>query len=136
MIDRAWIEIRIPLLALVLMTAGCSMSEFLPNWTGEGVAGPIPAYRRLIAPRVGSIVGNPGAGRMRISEARRVDSLKGASWLVCLEVENAPLLRYYAVFIQRESIVDSRLSVVIDQCEQQPYTAFDWIAEAAVPSAR
>ena len=73
---------------------------------------------------------------MRISEARRVDSLKGASWLVCLEVENSPLLRYYAVFIQRDRIVDSRLSVVIDQCEQQPYAAFDWVAEANNPPAR
>jgi hypothetical protein len=117
-----------PLLAS--MVGGCSISEFLPNWSAEGVAGPVPAYRTIIAQRVNSIVGESSPGRVRISDARRVDSLKGASWLVCLEVGTAPLPRYYAVFIQRERIVDSRLSVVIDQCEQQGYAAFDWMAEA------
>jgi hypothetical protein len=130
MMYRGWIEVRILALLLGSMAGGCSISEFLPNWSGEGIAGPAPAYRTIIAPQVNGIVGKSGTERIRISEARRADSLKGASWLVCLEVESSPLLRYYAVFIQRDRIVDSRLSVVIDQCEQQPYAAFDWMAEA------
>jgi hypothetical protein len=130
MVGRRCIVRRIltPLLASAL--GGCSISEFLPNWSAEGVAGPAPAYRSIVAPRVNGIVGKVEPGGMRISDARRVDSLKGASWLVCLEVGSAPLPRYYAVFIQRDRVVDSRLSVVIDQCEQQAYAAFDWMAEA------
>ena len=123
-----------PLLAS--MFGGCSISEFLPNWSAEGVAGPAPSYRYLVANQVKRIVGDPRSGGLRISEARRVDSLKGASWLVCLEVEHSPLPRYYAVFIQRDRIVDSRLSVMIDQCEQQSYAAFDWVAQANIPPGR
>jgi hypothetical protein len=123
-----------PLLASVL--GGCSISEFLPNWTAEGVAGPAPSHRTIVARQIKQVLGNPGNADLRISEARRVDSLKGASWLVCLEVENSPLLRYYAVFIQRDRIVDSRLSVVIDQCEQQAYAAFDQVAEVEQPPGR
>jgi hypothetical protein len=132
--DRMALCILTPLLGAAL--GGCSMLEFLPDWSAEGVAGPAPAYRTILAPQVRSIVGNIEPTSTRISDARRVDSFKGASWLVCLEVGTAPLPRYYAVFIQRDRIVDSRLSVVIDQCEQQPYAAFDWAAEVARASAR
>jgi hypothetical protein len=133
---RSWIQTRILALLLPLICGGCSISEFLPNWSAEGVAGPAPPHRTIIAHRVKDIVGDPGTARLRISEGRRVDSLKGASWLVCLEVENSPLLRYYAVFIQRDRIVDSRLSVMIDQCEQQSFAAFDWVAQANIPPGR
>jgi hypothetical protein len=134
MVDRTCVALGFPLLMLAAVLGGCSISEFLPNWTAEGVAGPAPAYRFIVANRVKTIVGNSESS-MRISDVRRVDSFKGASWLVCLEVGNAPLPRYYAVFIQRDRIVDSRLSVVIDQCEQQAYAAFDWRAEtAALPT--
>jgi len=136
MVDRNWIAVRIlpPLLASLL--GGCSITEFLPNWTSEGIAGPAPAYRTIVAQGIKGIVGNPERTSLRISDARRVDSLKGASWLVCLELDNSPLPRYYAIFIQRERVVDSRLSVVIDQCEQQPFAAFDWVAEVNNPQGR
>ena len=130
---RGWIQFRVLALLLASTVGACSISEFLPNWSADGVAGPAPPYRTVIAHQVKQVVGDPGSANLRISEARRVDSLKGASWLVCLEVENSPLLRYYAVFIQRDRIVESRLSVVIDQCEQQPYAVFDWMAEARRP---
>jgi hypothetical protein len=131
MVDRDCIALCILMPLLGAALGGCSMLEFLPNWSAEGIAGPAPSYRTIVAPQVRAIVGNIEPARMRISDARRVDSFKGASWLVCLEVGTAPLPRYYAVFIQRERIVESRLSVVIDQCEQQPYAAFDWAAETA-----
>ena len=94
--------------------------------------------RRSRANELAAIVGDPGkAGTFQISGSRRMSSLKGASWLVCLRTQNFPLLpRYYAVFMQREHIVDSRLSVLIDQCEIQSYTPFDWIADANAPPAR
>jgi hypothetical protein len=133
---RGLVQTRALALLLPLICGGCSISEFLPNWSAEGVAGPAPAYRTIIAHRVREIVGDPGTAQLRISDGRRVDSLKGASWLVCLEVENSPLLRYYAVFIQRDRIVDSRLSVIIDQCEQQSYAPFDWVAQVTIPSGR
>lgn len=121
---------------LVLILGACSISEFLPNLTPEDVAGAEPPYRFIIANRLKDVVGNPAdAGELQISAPRRVNSIKGASWLVCIKTQRHPLPRFYAVFFQRDRIVDSRLSVVIDQCELQSYTPFDWIADANnVPS--
>ena len=129
------------LLVLTLMAAplgGCSISGLLPDWTSTDVAGPEPAYRFVIANDLKTIVGDPAkAGTFAISGARRVDSLKGTSWLVCIRTQNFPLLpRYHAVFMQREHVVDSRLSVLIDQCELQSYSPFDWIADANAPPVR
>jgi hypothetical protein len=133
---------RLPLLLLLLLLllfpalGGCSISGFLPDWTSEDVAGPLPAdYRFAIANRLMDIVGKPaGAGALEISSPRRVDSLKGASWIACIKVNQFPLLpRHYAVFFQRNQIVDSRLSVLVDQCEFQSYEPFDFAAEADKP---
>ena len=130
--------VRAPAILLVLVLGGCSISGLLPDWTSPEVAGPEPAYRFIIANSLAGIVGNPAnAGTFEISDLRRVDSLKGASWLICIRVQNFPQLpRHYAVFLQRERIVDSRLSVLIDQCEIQTYLPFDWIADANAPPVR
>jgi hypothetical protein len=130
--------VRAPAILLVLVLGGCSISGLLPDWTSPDVAGPEPAYRFIIANGLVGIVGNPAnAGTFEISDLRRVDSLKGASWLICIRVQNFPQLpRHYAVFLQRERIVDSRLSVLIDQCEMQSYLPFDWIADANAPPVR
>jgi len=122
----------------VLTLGACSISGLLPDWTSPGVAGPEPAYRFIIANNRVVIVGTPsGAGTFEISGLRRVDSLKGASWLACIKVQNFPQLpHYYSVFLQKDRLVDSRLSVLIDQCELQTYSSFDWVADAKAPPVR
>jgi hypothetical protein len=129
---------RASAILLALTLGACSVSGLLPDWTSVDVAGPEPAYRFVIANDLAAIVGDPAkAGTFEISGSRRMSSLKGASWLVCLRAQNFPLLpRYYGVFLQREHVVDSRLSVLIDQCELQSYTPFDWIADANAPPVR
>jgi hypothetical protein len=84
------------------------------------------------------VTGDPAkAGTFEISAPRRVDSLKGASWVSCVRTQKFPLFpRYYAVFLQRDRIVDSRLSVLIDQCELQTYSPFVWNADANAPPVR
>jgi hypothetical protein len=125
-------------LMLCLGLAACSVSGLLPDWMSPDVAGPEPAYRYIIATHLREVVGEPSqSGTFEISAVRRVESLKGASWQACVKTQKFPLLpRYYAVFIQRERIADSRVSVLIDQCELQSYTPFDWIAEGSAPPAR
>jgi hypothetical protein len=122
----------------VLTLGACSIAGLVPDWTSTDVAGPEPAYRFVIANDLATIVGDPAkAGTFAISGVRRVNSLKGTSWLVCIRTQNFPLLpRYHAVFIQREHVVDSRLSVLIDQCELQSYSPFDWIADGNAPPDR
>jgi hypothetical protein len=122
-------------LLLMLTLGACAISGLLPDWMSEDVAGPEPAYRFIIANRLAGIVGPPNlAGTLEISGARRVSSFKGASWLVCIKAQRFPLLpRFYAVFIQRNQIIDSRLSVLIDQCELQSFVPFNWALDAISP---
>jgi len=121
-----------------LMLGGCALSGLLPDWTSTDVAGAEPAYRFMIANKLREIVGDAApTDTLQISTAARIDSLKGASWRVCLKAQKFPLLpRYYAVFFQRGQIVDSRLSVLIDQCEIQSYAAYDWRSDMNNPEAR
>ena len=123
---------------LGLTLGACSASGFLPDWTSSDAAGPEPAARFLISNRMNDIVGDPSkAGTFEISAAQRVDSIKGASWQVCLKTQNFPRLpNFYAVFIQRDRVTDSRFSVLIDHCELQTFRPFDWSADANNPSAR
>ena len=129
---------KLPLLLLLAaqMLGGCSISGLLPDWTSDDAAGPEPAgYRFFIANRLSGIIGNVDRTHLEISKPQRVDSTKGASWLVCLKRNDTalPLPRYYAVFFQRGEIADSRLSVLIDHCELQTYAPFDWVADANAP---
>jgi hypothetical protein len=130
--------VRAPAVLLVLTLGACSISGLLPDWTSPDAAGPEPAYRFIIANGLAGIVGNPSsAGTLEISGLRRVDSLKGSSWLVCLRTQSFPQLPlHYAVFLQKEHVVDSRLSVLIDQCELQSYSSFDWVADANAAPVR
>jgi hypothetical protein len=119
---------------LALAVGACSVSELLPSAPADP-AGPEPAYRSIIAGQIAGLIGDPSkAGLVQISNVRRVEfSFKGASWLACLKLSTGALPRYYAVFIQNNKIVDSRLSVLLDQCELQSFGPFDWAAEAKEP---
>jgi hypothetical protein len=118
--------VRIVTLLLTLALGACSVSGLWPDWQSEDMAGPEPDYRLIVTNGLNGIVGSPNIdGTVQISGVRRVSSLKGAAWVVCLRTQQLPLPpRHYAVFIQRNQIVSSRLSVVIDQCELQTYTPF------------
>ncbi len=122
-------------IASTLMLGGCALSGLLPDWTSTDVAGPEPAYRFLIANKLKDVLGDAApSDTLEISKAARIESLKGASWRVCVKAQKFLLPpRYYAVFFQRDQMVDSRLSVLIDQCELQSYSSFDWKTEANNP---
>lgn len=119
----------------VLMLGGCAISGLLPDWTSTDAAGPEPAYKFLIANKLKEIMGDAApTDTLEISTVERLESLKGASWRVCIKAQKFLLPpRYYAVFFQRDQMVDSRLSVLIDQCEIQSFSAFDWKTEANNP---
>jgi hypothetical protein len=122
-------------IASTLLLGGCALSGLLPDWTSTDVAGPEPAYKFLIANKLKEVLGDAApSDTLEISKAERLESLKGASWRVCVKAQKFLLPpRYYAVFFQRDQLIDSRLSVLIDQCEIQSYSAFDWKTEANNP---
>ena len=122
-------------LCSALLLGGCAVSGLLPDWMSTDVAGPEPAYRFIIANKLKEVLGDAApTDRLEITGAARIDSLKGATWRVCLKAQKFPLLpRYYAIFFQSGQMVDTRLSVLIDQCELQGYAPFDWQTEMNKP---
>jgi hypothetical protein len=116
--------------AMAMLVAGCSLGDtvLLPS---ERVAGPPPLYRKLIAGGLAGIVGDPKrVGPLQISGLRQVDSYKGPAWLVCLRAapDGRPL--DHAVFIQNEKIVDSRLAVRTDRCDEQAFEPFGALTDS------
>jgi hypothetical protein len=131
---------------LALTLGGCAVSDRLPgppsppatpplpelpDLSPSGIAGPEPtAYRAVIGISLRGIMGDPQrAGALQITEPRRFPSLRGPAWIVCVKTSHFPLPRYYAIVFQHSRIVESRLSVVLDHCELQSYTPYDWSAE-------
>jgi hypothetical protein len=130
------------LLLLSLMLGGCSMSGSIPDWVSDDAAGPEPTnYRFIVANGLSTILGarDTGVRLLEISNPRRVDVVKGATWMVCVRSLSYPARQpraYYSVFIQREKIVDSRMSVGTDQCESEPYAPFEWSVDVDNPTLR
>ncbi len=127
-------------LLLLLVLGGCAVSGLFPDWVSDDAAGPEPAnYRFIIANGLGGIIGGTDDANSRlldITAPRRVDATKGATWMVCVKALRFPSRTpraYYAVFIQRGRMVESRLSVVLDQCESQPYSPFEWSVDINNP---
>jgi hypothetical protein len=98
------------------------MVETGPPPRGSGLPGPEPAYRQIVAGDLAGIMGpSAGAGSVEISGLRRVDSIKGPSWLTCVRSNVGAQSRSFAVYIQDQRIVDSRMAVLIDRCDEQAY---------------
>ena len=62
----------------------------------------------------------PAAGRLRM-----VEHLKGPAWLTCLKIDARGHPQLYAIFIQNGRVIDSRASVVVDQCQKESYDPFE-----------
>jgi hypothetical protein len=127
------------LLLMFLALGGCAVPDSILEGVTDSAAGPEPVnYRFIVANGLNSIIGprNIENRLLEISAPRRIDAVKGAVWVVCVKALRYPsrLPRgYYAVFIQREKIVDSRISVGLDQCEAQPYSPFEWSVDMDHP---
>jgi hypothetical protein len=126
-------------LLLTLALGGCALSGLVPDWSSDDAAGPEPTnYRFIVANGLDRIMGDkdPNNRLLEITASRRVNSTKGASWMVCVRALRHPSRlpsAHYAVFIQRDKIAESRLSVVVDQCESQAYSPFEWKADIDRP---
>jgi hypothetical protein len=128
------------MLTLAIVLAGCALPLDAPDWLSDDAAGPEPYnYRFTLANALNTIIGgrdDPQSRILEISRPRRVNSTRGASWLVCirwLRYASRTPRAHYAVFLQRDKIVESRLSAVLDQCEGQPYTPFTWSTDIDHP---
>ena len=136
------------LLLLALTLGGCSMSV-IPDWISEDAAGPEPTNYRFVVANglvtgvsgVSAIIGRSDAASLvlEISTPRRVDVAKGATWMVCVRTLSYPARQprsYHSVFIRHERIIDSRISVGVDQCERETYTPFEWSVDVNNPTSK
>jgi hypothetical protein len=111
------------LAALAAALAGCSASDLTP---ATAIDLPQPNYRRVVADNAKVVIPNVGSvGDLEISGVRLVDHLKGPAWLTCLKVDAHGKPQNYALFIQGDRIIDSRIGIVIDQCYKQTFEPFD-----------
>jgi hypothetical protein len=62
---------------------------------------------------------------LEIAAPRWVHAETGWNWLVCLRFEDRGHRRYYALFIQGDSVVNSRYEILTDRCGAQQYVPFD-----------
>lgn len=131
--QRDRLAVRACLLALGLALGGCSASEVVPNWTPATAANtataladlPPPNHRRIVGDSIKTVLPMiESLGDLEISGARPVDHLKGPAWLTCLKVDAHGKPQHYALFIQGDKIIDSRVSVVIDRCYKETFEPF------------
>jgi len=142
-------------LLLFLTLGGCSLSNSFPDQVSNEVDGPPVNYRYTIANELPAIMGakEPNSRFLEITPPRLVDKAKGAIWMVGIKPSRFAATRgaiwmvcvkalrypsrtpqaYYAVFIQNDKMLSSRLSVVLDQCESQTYSPFEWTVDVDNP---
>src|SRR5262249_14782920 len=117
--------VRAYLLALAVTLAGCSASEVVQNLP-TALDLPQPNYRRVVADNVKAIISNVASvGDFELSGVRLADPLKGPAWLICLKVDAHGKPQNYALFIQGDKIIASRIGIVIDQCYKQTFEPSD-----------
>jgi len=127
--------VRAYILVLTLTLAGCTASEIVQNWTAPPAPDlSQPDHRRIVGANIKRLLPyQTELGELEISEARLVDHLKGPAWLTCLKLDARGNPRHYAIFIKDGKIIDTRASVVIDQCHKASYTLLEIPTPAKKP---
>jgi len=116
-------------LALTLLTLPCcgelaQTSEVMPP-------GPEPPYVPLVANHLRTVLVNLSFyDGFEISGLRWVHSIGGWNWLACVHFRDRGHRRTYALFVERDAVVDARYAVETDACESQAFTQFDVMSGA------
>lgn len=122
-----------------LVLGGCSIGGI-----GSRILDPVlpgdPPDMQVVATKIGDVFrpaklpGNP-----EISFARAAHPSSPAPWVVCLRSDASDPTPVYAVFLQKNDIVSSRIAVVLDGCRQahfEPVERFVSSSPAEPPAPR
>jgi hypothetical protein len=93
---------------------------------------PVPPenYGALVSTTLKGFKGFPDYRDFGISGLRWVHAASGWNWLTCVRYVDHGQQRFYAFFINGNSVVNARYDVRTDQCAAQQYQPFDAAAGA------
>jgi hypothetical protein len=133
--------VRAYALGLTMLLGGCSASEIVQNWSSAPVSDlSQPNHRRIVGENIKTLFPDSKVlGDLEISGVRLVEHFRGQVWRTCLKIDAHVQPQLYAIFIQDGKIIDSRASIVIDQCGRESYEPFELPPpkpETCVPPAR
>lgn len=98
---------------------------------------PVPPYRKLVSATMKTLSSPIDPAGLQISEPRWIERVGGPAWIVCLKTNpRSSGAVYYAFFIQKEKVVDTRTAIGTDRCVHQDFVPFDVTAAAATAEAR
>ena len=120
----AWALLLPAWLGLSAALSGCAG---LAAGNGEmPLTGPDPTYREVVAAHLKRVLKNYASyDSFEISDPRWVHSIKGWTWLTCVRFRDQGRVRSYALFLDRNKIVDDRFAVQTDSCDLQAYYPFE-----------
>jgi hypothetical protein len=106
-----------------LLLAGCSLGFVLDGSSQAPVApSPDPDYKQLVADNIPlQFFGRPQPAAMQISALRPTAPLQQGDWMACLKGVDKGQDVVYGVFLRNYEVVNFRLAVMIDHCENQVY---------------
>ena len=125
-------------LALAVTLGGCSASELVQNLPAAPAPDlSQPNHRRIVADNIRVVFPKETpSGELQISGIRLIDHLKGPAWLTCVKIETRETPQFFAIFIQGDKIIDSRVALMIDQCYKDTYEPFEIAAFATKPATK
>jgi hypothetical protein len=86
---------------------------------------PLPPYRKLVAAALRNFKQQDELNTLEISEPRWAEHLGGPAWLVCVKFSPESRALYYAFFIRKEAVIESRFAVGTDRCARRSFAPFD-----------
>ena len=112
------------MLAAVALGACSSAAMPEPAQTGDHKPWPGSDYRQLVADNafIVTLRKKTSYSMFEISDLRRSAGSEPGDWMTCLRTGVNGKLRYFGVFFKDFEVIDYRLSVVINRCEQEQYS--------------
>jgi hypothetical protein len=86
---------------------------------------PLPPYRTLVAAALRNFKQQDELNNLEISEPSWTEHLGGSAWLVCVKFSPESRALYYAFFIRKKVVIESRFAVGTDRCAQRNFAPFD-----------
>jgi len=115
------VVVRVAGIAVAAMACGCSTTFFsAPDKPVSLEAGPAD-YQNLVARNLATLKAQASTGSFEISPPRKTRLAQPGDWVVCVKTTIKERPAYFAVFIDDGKVLERRVAVVIDECQQQPY---------------